>query len=230
MSARIAIIAILFAVSLCAKAADVTLRDGRTFKSFQIVDEDASTVTIRYKVGVAKVDKKQLPADLLAAHPIDQAAVAAAAAEKKAAEEEKAAEAQVAAEKEKQRVAEIRQQEHERDEEFQKEQLKRLVPSYSMSEVKEAVRQRADRYFKAERTEPNGSLTLELKMTLDAPREVQGWPGRFEVVGVAWWQSLESSGPSYSSGKSWFRAEVWPSKDGTPEVREFSPLISEPIR
>lgn len=73
------LLAFLFATA--AMAVDLKLKDGRTLVDFQVAGQTATTVTVRYKGGMAKVEKALLPAELLAQYPVDEAGAAAEAEE-----------------------------------------------------------------------------------------------------------------------------------------------------
>lgn len=72
------LLALVFTTT-AALAADLTLKNGTTYKDYQVLSETATTVTIKHKSGGAKIEKKVLPPDLLAQYPIDEAGAAAEA-------------------------------------------------------------------------------------------------------------------------------------------------------
>lgn len=79
---------------------DVTLTDGRTFKSVVVMSQSATSLSVKYAGGLTKLDKRLLPPALQAQFPVDEAL---AAQEQAAAEV--ARQQSVAAEQERQRKA-----------------------------------------------------------------------------------------------------------------------------
>lgn len=73
-------IVLFLALATAVSAADLALSDGRVFKDFRVVSQTAMTVLVRHAGGLAKVDKKLLPAEVLARYPIDEKGAAEEAA------------------------------------------------------------------------------------------------------------------------------------------------------
>jgi hypothetical protein len=239
------ILLVLFcSLASLALAADLELADGRIFKNYRITGQTATTVTVRYTGGMAKVDKAQLPAAVLAKYPVDEKAAAAelaAIAEGKAryeaqvraaAEVEgKARRARAAeAEENRARLAAITAEvEQARRQKAISRQLAADDAAEALPEkILAAVRLRADRYFKTEHG-PSSKLSSEVKYSLEAPRAVEGWGNTYEVTGVGWYEYYES-GPyhGFGSERQWFTARVEIDAQGKPKVIDFSPRNGPP--
>lgn len=262
---------LLLAAAGLASAADLQLRDGRTLKDYRVMSETPTTVTIRHAGGAVKLEKKQLPDDVLKLYPIDEAAAqreaseiaegrAAYAAQVRAREEQLAREHAARAEKNQARSAKAEQidaarakgrreaelaaaREAGRQEvaaaaaararqdaliaEHNERQAGKVSPALAQR-IAAAVRARADMYFKTEYKQPASAFTVELQVQLEEPTAVPGWTDRYEVVGVAWWQAIESK-RGFDARRSWFRAQV-ETKTGAPRVVSFEPLSGEPLR
>ncbi len=63
--------ALFAASSIC--AADIALLDGRILRDAAVINEDATTVTIRHASGLVQIEKTKLPESLAAEHPSDPA-------------------------------------------------------------------------------------------------------------------------------------------------------------
>ncbi|MDD3179158.1 MAG: hypothetical protein PHQ04_02275 [Opitutaceae bacterium] len=98
--------------------------------------------------------------------------------------------------------------------------------------IRDAVQRRAKMEFMTHRKMgAESELKYDLHIDLEEPRTVEGWPGRYEVLGVGWFQYYDSIRGNFSSDKSWFRAYVEVKNvRGTPRVIEFSRLPNEPLR
>lgn len=235
------IIGLLCAIASIACAADVKLTDGRVLTGYQVTAQTATTVTIKHSSGIVKVAKTLLPPDVREKYPIDEKAAAAEAAEIARGKEAYEAQAKAnAALEEQARLARKAESDKKRERleriadevakgrdrgeverQLAAEESAALLPE----KIKDAVAARSDRYFKSEHKMPSSALTLDLKTEIRDPRAVPGWPGRYEVTGVAWWQDV-SSQRGFNAAREWFLATV-EVKNGKPQVTTFE-KISEP--
>jgi hypothetical protein len=69
------------AIAVAALGADLKLTDGRVFEDYRITTQTPTTVTVRHAGGMARIEKKLLPPEVLEAYPVDEAAAPAEAAE-----------------------------------------------------------------------------------------------------------------------------------------------------
>ncbi|MGC4074455.1 MAG: hypothetical protein QM760_18470 [Nibricoccus sp.] len=201
-------------------AADIALVDGRTFKDASISSQTPLKVVIKHAGGLTSVSKQQLPADLLARYPIDEAGARAA--------EEKSALAREAA-------AKSRQAEAER---FAKIRANReaSAASKAIADEKSAVAQKNDlayarrgaqsaleKYFGETYSWSPGTERI-VEVTINDIRETPGWSDRWSVTGHAIVRNyLHSSKPVNTEGmsaKEATRAEYRAAKY-TVETREF---------
>jgi len=181
----------------------LTLSSGRAFSKWQIIAETASTVTIRYPGGAAKVDKKLLPENLQAVYKIDPAA---GAAEAKADAEQKAIyDAQVRATEEKQKeehdamVASVAAK-SQQDSKAQKAAVEsdRRAHAEQIASIKKEAKKYADHYFRYDYLGGvSGAIVERLDVDLREPKEVSGWPGRYAVDGKASLEYFASAGFSF---------------------------------
>ena len=83
------IVALFLGLAAALQAADLTwaLTDGRTVTVIKVLSQNATHVTVRCADGILQIDKRQLPEELKAQYPYDEAA---AAAKRGAEESEKA--------------------------------------------------------------------------------------------------------------------------------------------
>jgi len=204
------------------------LASGIVFAKWQIIAETASTVTIRYPGGAAKVDKKLLPEALRAVYKSDPAAVAA---EAKADAEQKAIyDAQVRATQEKQKeehdarvassAADSQQAGRARKGAAEGE---RRARAEQLASVRKEARKYAEHYFRYEYLGGvSGAVVERLDLDLREPREVSGWPGRFAVDGRASLEYFASAGISFqkSSGNAFTVTLEW--RDGGADVVDFT--------
>ena len=169
----------------------------------QAIAETASTVTIRYPGGAAKVDKKLLPENLQAVYKIDPAA---GAAEAKADAEQKAIyDAQVRATEEKQKeehdalVASVAAK-SQQDSKAQKAAVEsdRRAHAEQIASIKKEAKKYADHYFRYDYLGGvSGAIVERLDVDLREPKEVSGWPGRYAVDGNASLEYFASAGFSF---------------------------------
>jgi hypothetical protein len=84
------------------------------------------------------------------------------------------------------------------------------APAIPIARIKAEVARRAEKYFKTEHVNGSGvSLVFDFNTDIDEPRARQGWVGRYEVTGEAWFQYYDSVwGGNFSSYRSRFSAEV----------------------
>jgi len=205
-------LALLFAITSVAAGADLQIADGRIFKDYRIVSQTATTVTVRYTDGIAKVEKIKLPPDLLAQYPVDEKAAEAEAAEIAKGKALYQARAKATVQK---------------AENVMQARAAAALPGKILA----AVRARADSYFKTEYGSRSQQI-FELKIDLDLPRPIDGWTITFEVAGVAWYRYYESVwGGSSASAQDWFTARVECSTVrgvDTIKVTNFSPRYGPP--
>jgi hypothetical protein len=210
----------------------LTLSSGRSFPKWLIIGESASTVTIRYPGGVAKVDKKLLPANLQAIYKIDPAAVAAEA--KSDAEQRAIYDSQVRSTEERQK------EEHEaqvasaaanaqKDAQAQRAsaERERRAAAQQVAAIKKEAKEYADHYFRYEYLGGvSGAIVERLDVSLREPRDVSGWPGRYAVDGKASLEYYDSAGFSFQKSiASDFTVSLeW--KDGQASVVEFTKHVA----
>jgi hypothetical protein len=160
----------------------VELADGRVFERVRVSAEDGATVTLMHTGGIAKVDKRTLPAEVAAAHPYDP--VAAQIEANQTALRRQAAAAAPATTPVPQTPPPV---------------PSRFVPpepqpaAVNTRAIESAVRSRARRYFETEKRLGSGqTLSFNLITDLSEPREVAGWSNRWEVTGTAGYQVYDS--------------------------------------
>ena len=206
-------LALLFAITLVAAGADLQIADGRIFKDYRIISQTATTVTVRYADGIAKVEKTKLPPDLLAQYPVDEKAAAAEAAETAKGKALYKAQAN----------ALVQKQEHV---------LQARASAALPGKIMAAVRARADSYFKSEYGS-RSPLIFELEIELNPPRPIDGWTITYEVTGVAWYRYYESVwGGSSAIDHDSFTARVECSTvrgADTIKVTNFTPRVGPPL-
>lgn len=206
------------------------LASGVVYPKWQIIGETASTVTIRFPGGAAKVDKKLLPESLQAVYKTDPAAVAAEA--KADAEQRAIYDSQVRATQERQK------EEHEalvaaaakaqQDSRAQKAGVpaaasEKRAHAEQVASIKKEAKKYADHYFRYEYLGGvSGAVVERLDVDLREPRDVNGWPGRYSVDGTASLEYFASAGISFqkSAANAFTVTLDW--KDGQASVVDFT--------
>lgn len=196
----------------------VELRDGRVFEKARVTSSDARSVTFAHAGGLAKVDKRLLPADLAAQFPFD-AREAALEARTQAVERGAAVEAQRRREREDRLQARSDASERARSASV-------VAPPPappSPAAIEAVVEARARRYYETEKRVGSGStLIFGLVSDLEEPTPVSGWPDRWEVRGVAAYRIYDSVGwGSFSARTQRFRALVEAPPGKRPTVVSF---------
>lgn len=221
--------------------AEVKLQDGRVLQRARVNRTDAGTVTFLHAQGIAKVDRRLLPAELAEVFPFDPDA-AAAEAEKNARLAREAAvknTARVAAMKPeggpemlpvistsiryapgKDKVVESTTTETKY---VPKPEPPPLMETDYVAAVEAAASKRARRYFEDEkRTGSGATLVWGVECDFDAPTQVAGWRNRWEISGTATYKVYDSVGwGSFSSRKKRFRAFVEVPPGGVGRVVTF---------
>jgi hypothetical protein len=210
------------------------LASGLVYPKWQIIGETASTVTIRYPGGAAKVEKKLLPESLQAIYRIDPAAVAA---EAKADAEQKAIyDSQVRATEEKQKeehealitsAAKSQQVNQAQKTAVSTADSEKRARAQQVSAIKKEAKKYAEHYFRYEYLGGvSGAVVERLDVDLREPRDVSGWPGRYAVDGTASLEYFASAGISFQkSAANAFTVTVeW--KDGQASVVDFTNHVS----
>lgn len=97
------------------------------------------------------------------------------------------------------------------------------VVSLPVERIRSEVSRRAERFYKTEHVNGTGNtLVFDFNVDLEEPRARQGWVGRYEVTGVAWYQVYDSIwGGAFSTKREFFSAEVEVS-GGAIRVLDFS--------
>lgn len=208
------------------------LASGLVYPKWQIIGETASTVTIRYPGGAAKVDKKLLPESLRAVYKVDPAAVAAEA--KADAEKRAIYDSQVRATQQKQKeehealVASAAAAKSQQVIQAQKPAVsaansEKRARAEQVASIKKEAKKYADHYFRYDYLGGvSGAVVERLDVDLRQPREVNGWPGRYAVDGTASLEYFASAGFSFQkSAANAFTVTVeW--KDGEASVVDFT--------
>jgi hypothetical protein len=208
------------------------LASGLVYPKWQIIGETASTVTIRYPGGAAKVDKKLLPENLQAVYKIDPAAVAA---EAKADAEQKAIyDSQVRATQEKQKeehdalvasaaAAKAQQVSPAQRAAVSAADSEKRARAEQIAAIKKEAKRYANHYFRYEYLGGvSGAVVERLDVDLREPRDVNGWPGRYAVDGTASLEYFASAGISFqkSAANAFTVTLDW--KDGQASVVDFT--------
>jgi hypothetical protein len=211
---RVCTLTAYLAAVISLRSADLRLTNGREFKNYRIMSETATTVTVFYEDGAAKVEKSLLPPDVRSAHPIDEKA-AAAEAEANAKGRVTVAGKTNAAKKDgrpagahgllvdgsrasekaiTQKVLDKKRAEYAAEAAWDAEH-----PEIG---VKELVRKRAEQYYKSQyRAGSGATYKFDIETEINEPRPVPGWPGRYEVTGVAWFQYFDAKGGGTFAGE-----------------------------
>jgi DNA-binding protein H-NS len=197
-------------ISASTFAADITLKDGRTFKDATIVSQTPRKVTIKHAAGLGSVAKDLLPSELLAQYPIDEAAAREAERQavlaRQAAREFEKAEAERATRVRAQREATATANEAAVGRDSAREDAQ-------YSAVEADALQRARQYFQYEYNPGNNSAaTWDSNVTLSEVRPVEGWAGRWFVKGRAYMKYYQSQGRTFTSQTRDFEAYYY--KDG----------------
>lgn len=181
--------------------ASVALADGRVFERVRVSAEDGATVTLMHARGIAKVDKRALPAELAEIHPYD-ASAAQFEAQQTAARRQADAAAKIAAS----RASVISPARPHHPAPASANQ----PATVSTAAIEQAVKTRARRYFETEKRLGSGqTLAFHVLTDLSEPREVSGWANRWEVTGTAGYKVYESVGwGSFSRRSTKFSAIV----------------------
>ena len=89
------LVALFLGLAAALQAADQSwkLTDGRTVTVIKVLSQNATHVTVRCADGILQIDKRQLPEELRAQYPYDEAAAAAKAAAEETAKAQAAAKA-----------------------------------------------------------------------------------------------------------------------------------------
>lgn len=86
-------------VRLPAELGDVTLVDGRTFRAVVVLSQTSSAINVRHGGGLTKIEKRQLPPEILARFPISEEMAVREQQQAQAAAEARAAEQQAVQQK-----------------------------------------------------------------------------------------------------------------------------------
>jgi hypothetical protein len=207
------------------------LASGVVYQKWQIIGETASTVTIRYPGGAAKVDKKLLPETLQAVYRIDPAAVAA---EAKADAEQKAIyDSQVRATEEKQKEehealissasAKSQQDGQGRRTSTSSSEGEKRARAEQIASIKKEAKKYADHYFRYDYLGGvSGAVVQRLDVDLREPKDVSGWPGRYAVDGKASLEYFASAGISFQKSVASAFTVTLEWKDGEANVVDFT--------
>ena len=210
------------------------LASGLVYPKWQIIGETASTVTIRYPGGAAKVDKKLLPESLQAIYKIDPVAVAA---EAKADAEQKAIyDSQVRATQERQKeehealvasAAKSQQVSQAHKTAVSTADSERRARAQQVAAIKKEAKKCAEHYFRYEYLGGvSGAVVERLDIDLKEPRDVSGWAGRYAVDGRASLEYFASAGVSFqkSAANAFTVTLEW--KDGQADMVDFTNHVS----
>ncbi len=214
---------------------DLTLSDGRVLTDYRILSETATTVMIRHKKGLSKVEKRLLPANVLGKHPIDLAGAATEAAEVARGKAEYAA--QVAAEKirrvsdpaaprtqswqvpparDPETAADTRRQQDE-------ERTRELKGRAQMALITTKAKDFADHFFRYDYLAGlNGAVVSRLDLELENPTPVTGWPNRFAVEGNCALEYYDSFRVGYNKKRAGAFRVLVESKDGQVKAIDLS--------
>lgn len=195
----------------------VELSDGRVLERVRVSSEDGTTVTLVHAGGIAKVDKRALPPELVALHPYSPDASRNRSAPSTVTTPAPAPTAPDAT-----------------------DPTRRVVPvptpgpmpgapqtntqaEILAAKIEVAVTQRARQYYEHEKRVGSGqTLSFGLMTDLSEPKEVTGWSHRWEVTGTAGYKVYDSVGwGSFSSRKSKFTAIVETPPGKRPVVVSF---------
>jgi len=227
-------------ITIAASAADLKLSDGRILKDYRVTAQTPTRVTVRHAGGMATIEKKLLPSELLKEYPIDAEAAAKEAAEiergkaayaeqARAAEEKRAAEhaaflAAVAKKREKEEARAAANSATRPNVDVANSVAVRRTAD-PLERIEKAIRFRADQYYKSQRQTGSGrTLVYDLDYELEDPTPVPGWSGRYEVKGKCLFQYYDSVwGGSFSNGTGTFTAQVEVSATGAVKLVDFSP-------
>ena len=189
---------LLITAATCAFAAEtgpspLQLRDGRKFDRWRIVGESSDSVTIRYKGGLAKVDKRQLPDALRAQYPYDE----------QGAKEERATSERLRRERELRQAEQRRRAERALEAERKKtdaaEAAEVVIDASTRKQITAAVKAHAERFFRYEYqpATPGRIISITVDVSAEPPIPWTGWKNRYEVRGRGYLQFYNSH---YRSG------------------------------
>lgn len=207
---------------------ELRLLDDRVFTQARITAEDPRYVTIRHRQGMAKVDKRLLPAEVASLHSFDEAA---AVNQDQKHELELAAtarlRAEVAAKKEAETLALLERQRAVATNQpsrqvggsaphtfaAQPSADSRPVDGIATGELAEkiaaAVKSRAQIFYESEkRVGSKNTFVYRVRIETEEPTVVPGWRDKWEVEGLAAYQVFDSGRWEDRPGVNRFTASV----------------------
>jgi len=211
MLALLATSAVAFAQEVpVVKLGEVKLTDGRTYKDVVFVSESPMRITVRHSGGLAQLEKKKLPATLLAQYPADEAA-----AERQRIEDEQR-KAAAAAEYERTRpqreaAAERLRKERAASAAFNEAAAAReqADQASAMANARRLAQSEADDYFRTTWRPGNTAVIVtDYRTKLESIETKPGWPGHQPFSGEGYVDYYMSKGSSFSSNRVRFSGEI----------------------
>lgn len=188
---------ILVTGALHAAPATITLTNGKVYEKAEVVAQSAEYVTLRFAGGMAQVEKRMLPDDLLAKFPLNEKAVEA---ERDRQERERVRAEARAEQKAERRAGAATAQNHAIS--------GPAAPPPSLDTLEGSLEQEAQRrartYFRAKRYGSGSEVTLTRDIELEPFEAVQGWNNRYRAKGAAWVQYWDSGSRAYAKREQRF--------------------------